>query len=200
MAVEEDGVQIDDDHVYWLDGVSYPSVTTVLKEVGLVNSDWYAPTGTTRGTAVHEMTELIDQWVLESHHAEEELRGYLQAYETFLSDFKPTWHSREVSFVNPEDGVGGTVDCVGTLGTGDPDESLWVIDIKTGSHERHHGVQLEAYRRGLGLEAKKAILLLKKTGKYSFFTKHKTIGDFNNDGIWERLWLGALGIHFWQNL
>lgn len=196
MVGVEQGVTIDDDHVYWHDGVRYFSVTTVLQETGIINSDWYAPSGTTRGTAIHEMTEMMDDGLLEPRHVEEDLQGYLEAYQRFLNDYKPEWQGREVMFVNPDDGVGGTVDCVGSLSG---EDTPWVIDIKTGSHERHHGIQLEAYRRGLGIEAKKGVLLLKKTGKYSLLTKHKTIGDFS-DGIWERLWLGALGIYFWQNL
>lgn len=194
VAFAEDGVTIDDNHVYQFGGNSYPSVTTILKEVGFVEDSFYTAGGSTRGTAVHEMTELIDEGHLRAEHAEEELQGYLLAYEKFLDDHKVGWTHRELQFVETAGGYGGTIDCHGMV-----DDEEWLIDIKTGQHQRHHGIQLEAYSRAFDTTQKRGILLLKKTGKYSLLTGHKTLGEFSDD-VWPRLWDAALTLRWWVNL
>jgi hypothetical protein len=190
----EEGVTLSPDHVYQFGGRDYNSVTTILKAAGFIEDGFYTSSGSTRGTAVHEMTEMIDEGMLKAAHAEEDLQGYLAAYEKFVDEHKVEWRYSELMFVDTHDGYGGTVDRFGMI-----DDDLWLIDIKTGQHQRHHGIQLEAYGRAFYEPHKRGILLLKPTGKYSLLTGHKTLGEFTSD-VWPRLWDAALTLRWWAIL
>ena len=86
-------------------------------------------------------------------------------------------------------------------GRGGDESGKWLVDIKTGKHERYNGIQLAGYALGLGVyeSANRAILRLKNDGTYSFLTKHKSVGSFDSD-LWSSMWLSALNMYWWNNL
>ena len=71
-------------HEYRFNGVVVPSVTQILKAVGL--SDYsYIPTGvlqiaTERGTVVHKIIEWYEQDILDASSIDPELKGYFESY------------------------------------------------------------------------------------------------------------------------
>jgi len=75
------------DHSYRVDGKRMDSVTQVLKYEGFIDTRWYKPSGTARGTLVHQGTEAIDRGDLRADDfAGQEIYMYLKAWESFVSD------------------------------------------------------------------------------------------------------------------
>jgi hypothetical protein len=123
-------------------GTEYRSVTTFLKAEGLIDDRFYKPSGTTRGTLVHEATAQIDFG--NARPESYELMPwfpYVMAWVSWkeTSGFKP--EIVEEVFINDELSYAGTVDRIGTLAGRD----TWVIDLKSGKPENWHGLQLGAY-------------------------------------------------------
>ena len=50
-----------EDHSYHVNGVRLPSVTEILKDVGLIDTTFFAPEHAERGTRVHEATVFWDE-------------------------------------------------------------------------------------------------------------------------------------------
>jgi len=116
-------------HAYTLDGRPVPSVTEI---VGLLTAKKYGDTNAAmlqqaqrRGTAVHELCEAIDCGVEpEDLDIEPELVGYVNAYLTFLRDWRPewTWIEKPVWTLD----YAGRIDRVGTIAG-----QTAIVDIKT---------------------------------------------------------------------
>lgn len=134
-------------HVYTLDGVELPSVTTITRfcAVDYVSSrPWLADSAARRGTAIHEACALIDYG--EEPEPDPEIDGYLKAYRRFLADFSPAWDRIECPAASLDLGFAGTPDRVGSI-DGEPA----VLDIKSGQlHIVALAAQLTAYALLLG--------------------------------------------------
>ena len=119
----------DEDHSYQLDGRPVPSVTEI---VGLITARKYADTNAAmmaqaqrRGTEVHELCEAIDYGVEpEELDISPELVGYVNAYLTFLRDYRPEWEYVEKPVYEMD--YAGRVDRIGTI-----DGQTAIVDIKT---------------------------------------------------------------------
>lgn len=127
-------------HEYRVDGEVYPSVTQILKAVGLIDARWYKESGRLRGEAVHEVTALIDRGVIDAYaDFDEEIAGFVQAWVAFREEMG----ARPIYIEEPRyslRGFAGTLDRV-MEAQGDQ----WLIDLKTGKPEDWHGIQLSAY-------------------------------------------------------
>lgn len=149
-------VSLDDRHVYRLSGLGnrparvIPGVTTLLKP--LMPDYTFADTST--GTRIHALLEGYD---LSPHGltdeilaASEEDMRYVEAWRAFLATtgFQPNL-IEELVF-NPLLMYAGTVDRVGRVAYGQPNDV--VLDIKTGDPHPWHGVQLAAYAQALQAE------------------------------------------------
>lgn len=157
-------------HTYRLDGQTLISVTQVLKpiselEYGEIRED-VLENAAERGAAIHFALELYNEFGVEE--IDEEYRGYLEAYKSFLRTYhyQPIHNERQVV---SELGYAGTVDCVAKV-----NGIVTVVDYKTTSklNPRKVGLQLAAYRQALkeeGIDTELgAVLQLKKDGKYKF--------------------------------
>lgn len=118
-------------HQYTVDGKVYPSVTEILEHLtapgyGKVNPA-ILEEAKARGTAVHELTEMID-YGMPPDEIEEGLAGYALAYLRFLADYDVEWEYIEHRFYEPIMGFCGTIDRVGKI-----DGKDCVLDIKTTS-------------------------------------------------------------------
>jgi len=151
-------------HVYTLDGKTLPSVTTIIKEAGLIDTTWFTDGAATRGTYVHQATELLDRDDLDETSLDPALVPYVDAYKRFKADTGFYISGIEKRIHNATYGYAGTLDRVGKF-PGDSIESI--IDIKTGKPEKWHGLQLAAYRLCLGNELRKRFgLYLSDSGIY----------------------------------
>lgn len=154
-------------HRYTKDGVGAPSVSQVLSDVGLINTDWFTPEGMARGIEVHEILATEDNQPdpLGIFDSDTAYSGYLMAWRDFkkMSGFVPGVIETPIysSFL----GMAGTPDRIGTLG-----DRLCIVDIKTGTKLKWHGLQLAGYKLLLGQHGRDVQLrgvYLKKTGKFT---------------------------------
>lgn len=104
-------------HVYTLDGVAVPSVTTILSATGLVSFDG-VPQRTleaarARGTRVHQAVHYLSEGLLDWETVHEADRGYVEAGAAFLRDSGFLAHGQERRLFHPVHRYAGTVDLFG---------------------------------------------------------------------------------------
>lgn len=132
------------DHIYTVNGLPVPSVTTVISGVigngyeGIPNADYYMG----RGRAVHACAAMIAQRI-EFDHAPE-ITGYVAAIRKFFADFRP-------DVVHVEKAVGsaiyryaGTLDLAARIGRHNV-----IIDWKASLDEKRCFFQLGGYSQAL---------------------------------------------------
>jgi hypothetical protein len=158
-------------HVYRLaDGTRLLSVTSILRDAGLVDLAWYTPADRQRGTLVH--TAIARQLAGRPLGLFVEnapiVVPYLGAFARFLTEsgFRVDACEERVADVGLR--VAGTLDLRGTF----PDSTaIDVIDVKSGQAPPWVGYQLAGYARLLPPEARRHVrrwcLHLRDDGTYS---------------------------------
>jgi hypothetical protein len=130
-------IDIDQQHKYHVtaDGKEHilPSVTTILADMGLLDTRWFEPEDAERGTYVHKACEYLDQGDLDEDSVREDFKGYVDGWKAFKADykFKPDLIERRLWFPQHPH-FAGTLDRTGTLNLTVPQTCL--IDIKSGSN------------------------------------------------------------------
>jgi len=142
-------------HIYTVDGKGVPSVTTIIKECGLINMTWFTDGAATRGKYVHRATELLDRDDLDETSLDPALIPYVEAYKRFKQDTGFCINDIEKIVYNATYGYIGTLDRTGIFPN---DKIRSLIDIKTGQPAKWHGVQLAAYALCLDRENTKVII------------------------------------------
>lgn len=175
-----------DQHRYWLGDRELPSVTTVLKSAGLIDTSHYtAGDAALRGTYVHEAVAMtnLDEDALDSC-----LRGYVKAWRVFMEENVVAITFKEERVCHPTYSYAGTYDCLGTL-----DGEWWLLDVKTGVHERWHGLQTAAYMDCIpytGKHLRRGAVHLKPDGTYKMVV-HADPDDLT-------VFRAALNIYHWK--
>lgn len=161
-------------HVYKLNGVEIPSVTTIMEplsdQVYATVNDAVLRKAGDRGTAVHNAIENYIKFGIED--IAPEYAGYFDGFLRWYKDHKVVPYGTEVRLYHKGLLYAGTSDLLAGV-----DDEDTLVDFKTTSSmsEMLCGVQLEAYKRayeshdGAGRLAKKAILHLSKDGKYEMY-------------------------------
>lgn len=121
-----------------------PRVTEILKATGWIDTTWYTAAGRDRGTAIHEATEAMDTLGLPPSTWPE--------YEKKLDTWASWKTDNQVEIVTIEQAVEhaeyiGRCDRVVKAPGG-----VYVLDIKSGSKQPWHKVQIAAYATALGLD------------------------------------------------
>jgi hypothetical protein len=157
------------------DGTRLPSVTEILKRVGIIDTAGFSRKAADFGKVVHEATAAIDRGErrLEDYAAEDPRRPYLRAWELFK-------RLRVAQVLHIEQIVGGLeVGCAGTLdrlvllkGGGEP----VVVDLKTGKERLWHRAQLGGYVVAAGRLFRRMAVYLHPTG-YANGIEFKEEGD-----------------------
>lgn len=194
----------DETHEYTLDGKRIPSVTEI---VSVITAGKYADTNAAmmeqakrRGTAVHELCEMIDCGVdPEELEIEPEMVGYVNAYLAFLRDWRPRWDHIEKPVYTGE--YAGRADRIGTVFG-----KIAVVDIKTtSSMDRLSKLallfQLHAYAKaaavtpGVGkLPGELLGVQLKKDGSYTVHDAQKIADRYLPGASVDFLWSSMLNI------
>ena len=128
-----------DTHVYTVDGVVFPGVTSVLEEMGLTPR-YPAGPYRVRGHRVHQATVLFERGELDQYDIGADLMPYVERYKRLVADLKPEWSLIEEPMFHPSRCYAGTVDRYGRML-----ETNAVCDIKTGATGPETGLQLAAY-------------------------------------------------------
>ena len=137
------------------------SVTRVL-QLKWPMPKFIPPEALERGSRVHEISEAIDAG--REVEPEEDILGWVSAYQSFIKDFSPCYELVEHIVERPALNCHGVIDRVGRgilpadvrsiAGAFDPDARYavtvngggrFVLDIKTGAKKKADAVQLAAY-------------------------------------------------------
>lgn len=124
-----------DAHVYTLDGLVVPSVTSVLRASGLVSFDHIPPSilsaALERGRVVHQALHFLNEHDLDVGHFVGEFpqyAGYLQAWIAFTEQQRFVARLCERRLVSRRHQVAGTLDVLGEM-----DGHGVLVDFKTGN-------------------------------------------------------------------
>lgn len=175
-------------HQYKLDGIVIPSVSAVMRPL---SSAFYKDVdekilsmAASRGTQVHNAIENYALYGIED--IDPKYEKYFEAYLEWESEYKPNLLANECRVYHKFLRYAGTADLLAEI-----DGKLYLIDFKTSAsvNKMLTGVQLEAYAKafethGLFVD-KKAILHLKKDGKYEFILYDKN--DIESWGVFGSL-------------
>lgn len=129
----------EDTHQYFKDDLELPSVTTILKEIGCIDTTWFRPEHAERGKHIHKMIELYENDELDWGSAEEYL-PYLEKWIEFKGENEVEVQQTEVITYHPEFMYAGTIDWIGEV-NGRPA----IIDFKSGQSLWWHKAQLCMY-------------------------------------------------------
>lgn len=131
-----------DSHIYKLNGLPVPSVTQVLKSVGLIDDSWFTEASAWRGSVIHMVCQLDNEGDLDEESVAPEVAGYLAALRAFKRDtcFVPELIER--SLFSTLHHFAGTPDIIGKTFDG----RHVVVDLKSGAIQKATRLQLSAYQ------------------------------------------------------
>ena len=164
------------DHTYHIGEQELISVTTVLREAGLIDTRWYNDEAALRGTTVAIATMIGDEGGLDRAAVPEQWRGYVAAWERFKGEVGFVVQCAEYVVSNQAMGVAGKIDRVGCFHMSARDRGDWILELKTGAQEEWHWLQLAGYRECVDFSCQVAVVYLKEDGGYTFvrrdFSQH----------------------------
>ena len=171
-----DALTFDEDtHTYRMGERIVPSVTQILADLGFINTDFFDDASADRGRKVHKLTELWDQEALDEDSVDPRLKGYLDAWISFVRKEGFAWIAIEKRIFHPTYWYAGTLDRKGVNQRG----KTILLDIKTGVPSKWHSFQLGGY---LLCEPADEIwtVHLKKDGRFSveYHKKDESIADW----------------------
>lgn len=164
-----------DKHIYTLGGYILPSVTQIMQPMSLMLYNDVPPDAlyeaADRGTRAHEqVSNYVLYGVVES---DEDTAPYVNAFQQFQSDMRPTWLESEYRCYHKIMRYAGTVDLIGYV-TPDDGTGVDVVDLKCTSvfHAIMLSTQISAYAEALkshGIKVRNLYgLQLLKNGGYRF--------------------------------
>ena len=130
----------EEDHTYWDGTINYPSVTTILQEMGFVDSTWFDEYSRTRGTYVHKAVELYNKGELLEDDLDERLAPYLDAWRRFKQNSNIIILNSELQVYSDIFRYAGTLDIECTI-----NGHQAIIDLKSGIVAPVTALQLAAY-------------------------------------------------------
>jgi hypothetical protein len=137
--MEPDELRLDDVHRYWLGDRELLGTTRLLKQVGLVDSEWFTDEGRLRGQYVHEAIQLDLEHDLGS--VDPGILGYVDAARAFLRDAGAEVVAVERLLADPMLGIGGRPDLIGRCFG-----HVTIVDWKCGTPARWHRYQSATYK------------------------------------------------------
>jgi len=148
-------------HTYRVASEVWPSVTQILKRVGLIDGSYYTPESAYRGRVIAVATALLDQghpFDTVTGNLHTDYRGYLEAYEEFRHTELTYPDLIEFKVYNKLLRYAGTIDRV-LQAYGQTGVDPHVREIKTGGREAWHALQLQGYAECVHAVRRDAIYL-----------------------------------------
>jgi hypothetical protein len=149
-------------HRYFLGARELPSVTSILKDAGLVDDTWFTEEAAERGTAIHKAIERLHA-SQPYFNVSSQYVGYMEGYLAFLASSRFLCEASEFRVCDLTRGYAGTIDLIGAL----PGHPHVLIDIKTGTVPKTVGPQTYAYSRCLKRFHERYALHLQADGVFS---------------------------------
>jgi hypothetical protein len=153
-------------------GAIIPSVTTILKDGGLIDDRWFSAEARDRGSAVHALCERYANGVrIDKLGRSLDALEYVIAFAAWMADFKPYAITTEATISHAINGkrYAGRFD-----GLYEIKGRRFLVDVKTGTKLPWHKAQLAAYSLGTLNSGEKvnpdacACLYLSANGEYKF--------------------------------
>jgi hypothetical protein len=160
-------------HRYALDGRELPSVTTILRDAGLIDfaAPWFTDEARARGTYVHEAIALLVEQDLDWERLDPTLAPYVQAFERWRTEGGCIVEACEQRVAHEALAYAGTIDLLAKRWSGATETwERYLIDVKCGAVPPSVGPQTAAYLRCLAHEGWRwrAVLQLPGDGSYRF--------------------------------
>ena len=175
------------DHSYTVDGVRYPSVTTILSALGFYGDavKYFTERSRDRGSFVHKIIQYHLAGELDEESIDPVLLGYFQAWLRFEGDTGYSSLANERPLASSVYGFAGTPDHFGYL-----NGLHSIIDVKSGAPGHAAAIQTAGYQILIDHPARRYSLQLMPDGKY----KLAEYRDREDRGIF----LSALSVYQWQ--
>jgi hypothetical protein len=183
-------ITLDESHVYRVDGIIKPGVTSILDYNGLISEFCKQEFAAQKGSAIHVAAKLLFQDELDWDSIDKRIFPYVHSLALFVkhTGFKAT--STETSGYYEHLDYCGTWDVTGMFPAGSHDGDFamrakgynmlddWVIDLKSGAPAKWHKLQSAAYLP-LSLAGNRGALYLQADGTMAKFVEHKDPGDWS---------------------
>lgn len=183
--------------LYVVDGRGLPGITSRLRACNVIDDAYFSDEAARRGTAVHLLTQYVDEGDLDLASIDARLVPYANAWERFKADTGfATAHEPELPVASVALGYGTRIDRVGTIAKTAADRRI-VLNLKTGSAQPWHAIQVageaiaysETYGVRLGL-LERATVQLKPDGTYRF-NRYEDRRDYD-------VWRGVAMLAAWR--
>ncbi len=174
-------------HLYYVNGVHYPSVTQVIADAGLYgNASYFTDYHRDRGSFMHKIIQYHLEGELDEATIDPALQGYFEAWKKFETESSYVSESCEVTKVNEIHRFAGTIDHIGHM-----NGHYCLMDVKTGPIYPATAIQTGGYAILMKSHGVKRFgLQLTKEGKYKL-TEFKDWHDSN-------VFLSALSLYYWK--
>ena len=151
-------------------GLVYPSVSQILKAVGVINTQFSNENSMNFGSVLHKTLQLLDENNLGEYDMK--LRLWVKQYQKFLKEVKPIYDLIEQPLISKLWGFAGTLDrLAGNV----------LVDLKTGNHYPHHELQLSLYavlveeNYGIKIKEQYALYIWEECYKYLPLPNKRTV-------------------------
>jgi hypothetical protein len=124
---------------------TWPHVTEILRDAGLVSTEWMTDEDRDRGTAVHLAIKYLLEGTLDRSSLDPTVAPRLAQFERFMVEVKPVVHAVEERVFHPLYLYQGTLDLRVTI-----NGRRGVVDVKGTTPSEFHGPQLAAYLEASG--------------------------------------------------
>lgn len=133
-------------HKYFVAGREVSGVTTILKEVGFydfgcVNQEMLEERARF-GKAVHKALEFYDKGTLDVGSVPEQIKPYILIWKKFIADYSVQILEPEKKLFHAAYRYCGMADRIAVI-----NNSVCILDIKTGNELPEHALQVAAYER-----------------------------------------------------
>lgn len=178
-------------HKYFAGGTEFASVSSVLEKASLTDTRWMKPEYAQRGTEAH-------QSIARAINGQEDPNYHL--YEPYVSGALDFLHYSGIAVLHVEHVVAdytrriaGTADIIGKK----PDDTIVVVDWKTGGMHSWYPVQLSAYK-SMAMANTGVIVQLTDKGKFKLIDKYQK--KSLNWVYWDHIWNAAAELehHRWS--
>ena len=180
-------VTLSDGHIYTDETRTvWPGVTSILKDVGIVDDRFFDDYSRDRGKAVHLATALYDRDELDEDSVDPIIRPYLDSWIRFReeSGFVPDLIEQIVW--NENFRYAGTLDRAGVM-----NGKSWVIDIKSGVVQQWTAIQISGYNECLTSCHQRGAVELHDNGTYKLI-------EYNDNRQDKSEWYACLVLRNWK--
>ena len=164
----------------------WPGVTSILTDVGLIDSKWFDEYSRDRGSLVHQACALYDHGVLNMDTLDPVLLPYVQGWIRFREESGFIPELIEEVVWNETYRYAGTLDRTGTM-----NDRAVLIDLKSGLAQTWSHLQTAAYAACLPEPYLRYVVELNSYGNYKL-SEHKDRKDFG-------VFLAALTLRNWKH-